>query len=75
MSNKFCGLDPIPTFLLKQCFEELAPIIGYIVNLSLETARCPSEMKKAVIKPTLKKDEADVGYLKKYRPVSNLPVL
>ena len=27
MSNKFCGLDPIPTFLLKQCFEELAPIL------------------------------------------------
>ena len=75
MCNKFCGLDPIPTFLLKQCFEELAPILGYIVNLSLETARFPSELKKAVIKPTLKKDDADVDCLKNYRPVSNLPVL
>ncbi len=23
MSNKFCGLDPIPTFLLKDCINEL----------------------------------------------------
>ena len=75
MSNKFCGLDPIPTFLLKQCFDELSSILLHIVNLSLETAKFPSDLKKAVIKPTLKKDDADIDCLKNYRPVSNLPVI
>ena len=75
MSNKFCGLDPIPTFLLKQCFDELSSILLLIVNLSLETSKFPSDLKKAVIKPTLKKDDADIDCLKNYRPVSNLPVI
>uniref|UniRef100_A0A8C5C924 Reverse transcriptase domain-containing protein n=1 Tax=Gadus morhua TaxID=8049 RepID=A0A8C5C924_GADMO len=35
----------------------------------------PSELKKAVVKPTLKKKDADPDCLKNYRPVSNLPVV
>ena len=27
MSNKFCELDPIPTWLLKACFPELSHIV------------------------------------------------
>ena len=75
MSNKFCGLDPIPTFLLKECINELSPLLRYIVNMSIEMSSFPSDLKKAVIKPTLKKDDADADCLKNYRPVSNLPVL
>lgn len=73
MSNKFCGLDPIPTFLLKSCVEELSPVLLHIVNLSVNKAEFPACMKKAVIKPTLKEDSADPDCLKNYRPVSNLP--
>ena len=75
ISGKFCCLDPIPTFLLKKCSKQLAPILLHIVNNSLSKASFPSEMKRAVIKPTLKKTNADADCLKNYRPVSNLPVV
>ena len=72
MSNKFCCLDPIPTFLLKKCVDELTPILLHILNTSVTTGSFPIGMKKAVIKPTLKKENADVDSLTNYRPVSNL---
>ncbi len=75
MSNKFCSLDPIPTFLLKRCSRELAPILLHIANCSLMQGEFPNEMKTAIVKPTLKKKDADPDCLKNYRPVSNLPVL
>lgn len=73
MTNKFCYLDPIPSYLLKDCVHELSPILLHIVNESITSAQFPVEMKKAVIKPTLKKDNLDTDCLGNYRPVSNLP--
>ena len=73
MSNKFCSLDPIPTFLLKDCVDELSPILLHIVNSSVSLGDFPSNMKKAVIQPTLKKDGLDADIYNNYRPVSNLP--
>ena len=75
MSNKFCSLDPIPSFLLKKCADELTPVLLHIVNMSIEQGDFPAEMKNAVVKPTLKKDDADPDNLKNYRPVSNLPAI
>ena len=75
MSNKFCCLDQIPTFLLKQCVDELTPILLHIINSSVGTGSFPSGMKKAVIKPTLKKENADADSLLNYRPVSNLSAI
>ena len=75
LSNKFCCLDPIPTFLLKSCIDELTPIILYIVNESLKTGVFPGTMKNAVVKPTLKKTNADPDVLSNYRPVSNLSTM
>jgi len=75
MSNKFCSLDPIPTFVLKKCVKELTPILLHIVNLSLTSGEFPDEMKKAVIKPTIKKAGADPDILKNFRPVSNLSAI
>lgn len=75
MSNKFCCLDPIPTFLLKECIDELTPILLYILNKSLTTGSFPAGMKRAVVKPTLKKENADVDSLSNYRPVSNLTAI
>ena len=72
MPNKFCCLDPIPPFLLKDCLFELTPILMHIINYSLDSGQFPSGMKKAVIKPTLKKDNVDKDVLSNYRPVSNL---
>lgn len=75
MSNKFCCLDPIPTFLLKDCVAQLTPILLHIINSSVTTGAFPSLMKKAVVKPTLKKENADVDNLTNYRPVSNLSAI
>ena len=75
LSSKFCCLDPIPTFLMKKCSKELAPILLHIVNNSLCNAEFPSNLKRAVVKPTIKKTNADAECLKNYRPVSNLPVI
>ena len=45
------------------------------MNSSISTSEFPDDLKKAVVKPTLKKDNADSDCLKNYRPVSNLPVV
>ena len=36
--TKSCTLDPIPTFLLKNCLDELLPIITTLVNASFKSA-------------------------------------
>ena len=70
-SNKYCELDPIPTELLKECTEELLPLITKIVNLSMSLGDMPEELKEAIIKPLLKKLGLEL-IDKNYRPVSNL---
>ena len=70
--NKSCTLDPIPTFLLKECINELLPVITEMINTSLKSATVPTSFKKAVITPLLKKASLDQDNLSNYRPVSNL---
>ena len=69
---KSCQLDPIPTHLLKENLEVVAPIICDIVNLSLKNWIFPTEFKKAIVRPLIKKSTLDKNILKNYRPVSNL---
>ena len=71
--NKSCELDPIPTWLLKECKTELLPILTKIINLSMETASVPRSFKTSRIRPLLKKPTLDKETLQNYRPVSNLP--
>lgn len=70
---KSCELDPLPTFLLKECIETLLPIITTIVNKSITESYVPATFRKAVVRPLLKKPGLDQNVLKNYRPVSNLP--
>ena len=70
---KSCELDPIPTWLLKACIDELLPALTNIINSSLDQAYVPSEFKRSHIRPLLKKPDLDQDELKNYRPVSNLP--
>ena len=73
--NKSCELDPVPTWLLKSCVDELLPIITAIINTSLKNSHVPRAFKCARIRPLLKKSGLDPDILKNYRPVSNLPFI
>ncbi|XP_052761992.1 uncharacterized protein LOC128204630 [Mya arenaria] len=73
--NKSCELDPIPTWLLKDCLGELLPLITKIINTSLERAYVPPAFKSSRVRPLIKKTGLDQEVLKNYRPVSNLPFL
>ena len=72
--TKSCPSDPIPTGLLKECLDELLPVITRTINLSLEEGKFPSEWKGALVKPKLKK--ADLDLIKEnFRRLSNLQFL
>ena len=73
-TNKSCSSDPVPTKLVKCCLDELTPIITKIINFSLEDGCFPDAWKGALVKPMLKKPNADLQF-KNFRPVSNLPFL
>ena len=73
--NKSCELDPLPTWLLKECLDELLPLITNIVNSSMKSGSVPKDFKSARIRPLLKKSGLDQDLLKNYRPVSNLPFI
>jgi hypothetical protein len=74
MPTKHCILDPMPTWLAKECLDEILPILTEIINVSLEIGEMPSDLKHAVIKPHLKKQGLELT-MKNYRPVSNLTFL
>ena len=69
---KSCELDPLPTWLLKECKAELVPLITDIVNMSLRESMFPKSLITALIRPLLKKTGIDSDILKKFRPISNL---
>jgi len=73
--NKTCQLDPVPTWLVKEMRELLAPLITLLFNRSLVTECFPSEFKHAIVRTLLKKSGLDASDLKNYRPVSNLSFL
>ena len=73
--TKSCALDPIPTWLLKKCEDELILVLTLIVNASLSCAEFPNELKRAFLTPLIKKIILDAEIFKNYRPVSNLSFL
>ena len=73
--GKSCVLDPIPGGVLRDCIEELLPIITRIVNLSLQSAVMPYDLKEAVLKPMIKKDSLDSELLSNFQPISNIRFL
>ena len=75
MPQKSCNLDPIPTFALYDCLDEIIPIVTSITNKSLPSGIVPQCFKHALVKPLLEKVSLDPNCLKHYRPVSNLQFL
>ena len=70
--NKSCQLDHIPTWLVKQCVDQLLPLLISIINESLTKGEFPNYFKNTIVKPLLKKRSLDKEELKNCRQVSNL---
>ena len=71
---KSCELDPLPSTLIKQHAETVAPTIYHIFNISLCQWDFTENLKQALLRPLLKKSGLDLE-LKNYRPVLNLSYL
>ena len=69
--TKSCLLDPVPTNILKDCFDELVPILSTTINLSLESEFFPEIWKESVVTPLLKKHLLDLAF-ENFRPISNI---
>jgi len=74
LPDKQCLSDPIPTRLLKDSADILAPYVVELLNRSLSTGSVPSAFKAAYITPLLKKANLDPDDVRSYRPISNLSV-
>ena len=70
--DKLCQIDPIPTWLVKQCVDQLLPLLASIINESLTKAEFSNDFNNAIVKPLLQKPSLDKDELKNYRPVSNI---
>ena len=69
---KSCKLNPIPTIILLEHLDIIAPTLQEIINLSLLTGNMPQNMKEALLCPLLKKPNLDLQQFKNFRLVSNL---
>ena len=72
---KSCMLDPIPGSVLKNCYDLFLPFITKVVNCSLQNSTLTSDMKRAIVRPSLKKPSLDYQLYKNHRPISNLMFL
>jgi hypothetical protein len=70
--NKSCGLDPAPTWLIKDFSQTLSPFLTVLFNKSLELGYFPLSFRMAEVTPVLKKSTLDPSLPSNYRPVSNL---
>ena len=75
LSKKTCSLNVVPTWLIIECADSLTPAITSIVNCSLESGEISVDLKKEIVKASLKKADLDRECLKSYRPVSNFSCL
>ena len=62
-----CVQDLIPTWILKQCKDELLPTIKDIINRSLSSGKFPNSTKNPLVKPLLNKSPLDPSEYKNYR--------
>ena len=75
LPDKQSAADPIPTSVLKQIVDVIAPYVVHLFNSSLSSGHFPSDFKEAFITPAMKKPGLDVTDPGSYRPISNLSVL
>jgi hypothetical protein len=69
-SNSFAGFDEILMSLVKLCLCYFIKPLVHIYDVSFQTSSFPDMMKKAKIRPLLKK--GDRQHMQNYRPISIL---
>jgi hypothetical protein len=72
-TNSAAGFDEIPMSLVKQCLGYFVKPLTRIYNVSFQTDIFSYIMKKAEIRPLLKKGEKQD--IQKYRPISILSAI
>ncbi|CAB4039817.1 Hypothetical predicted protein, partial [Paramuricea clavata] len=71
--QKACGPDGIPSRLLLELADEIAPSLSKLLNMSLSLGVVPSKWKFANITPVFKADDPTLS--SNYRPISLLCAL
>ncbi len=64
----------MPTWMIRDCIDEVLPTLTKIINLSLTLGEMPNNLKIAITKLLLKKLGLDL-IKKNYHPISNLAFL
>jgi len=75
LPDKSSAADPIPTNVLKQVVDLLAPFICELFNRSLTAGHFPDIFRHAFVTPVIKKAGLDATDASSHRPISNLSVL
>lgn len=72
-NKKSVGFDDLPTNVLKQCRQVIAPALAHIINLSFKQGIFPNKLKITIIKPIYKKGDRENPA--NYRPIALISVL
>ena len=75
LPHESSSVDPVPTPLLKQIADIVAPFVAELFNCSLRKGLFPAHFIEAFMTPVLKNRRLDVTNASSYRPISNLSVL
>ena len=75
LPNKSCAADPVPTSVLKQLADDIAPFLTALFNRSMTEGFVPTAFKTAFITPRLKKPDMNATDVRSFRPISNLSVI
>ena len=70
LKNSSAGHDELPPFVAKSYIDECIEPLTHLINESLRTGICPSELKLASVVPIFK--SGDASLLTNYRPISIL---
>ena len=70
--TKHCQLDPVPTWLVKQCTVQFAPILAALCNATFHAGGLPPSEKHALVTARLKKATLDPADVNSLRPISQL---
>ena len=57
---------------MKDCMDVLLPVLTKMINISIETATVPMQLKEAIIRPNLTKESLNHEVYANFRPISNL---